>query len=275
MVEEGDLNITYDIKIVKHEIINGAVFYTMRVAKSNGETFHIKDRYRSMRNYYTLLHRAEPTIGLPIFPTKKWFGNTSAEFIGIRKGELSHFFSTVLKKKELASLQETRHYLTRTMDPASNKKMSGKREGTATNTKGKTDTQGENMGGGGGEEGLMGKVNSEGLWRKIVDDISKRFLDLTWAQKSFDYDNLVERSKVYKIEFKKQLNNTFSYVSSFMKLPEGSSQNQEEEGIGDKQKDIQMLMLLDDNLGEIADIIANKGSKMYPKLGFTKEFSSI
>ncbi len=161
------------------------------------------------------------------------------------------------------------------MDPASNKQMGNKPTGTAAAK------SGEKIGVGMGEHmenrEEAGKANSEGLWRKIVDDISKKFLDLTWAQKSFDYENLVEKSKVYKNEFRKQLNDTFSYVSSFMKLAKGDASNleREREEEGERQKDIQMLMLMDDSLREIADIITNKGNKMYPKLGFTKEFTSM
>ena len=46
---EGNSNITYSVKVIKHDVVRDYAEYLVKIVAPNGISFHIKDRYSSIR----------------------------------------------------------------------------------------------------------------------------------------------------------------------------------------------------------------------------------
>ena len=63
---------------------NGFAEYYIRVSAPNNISFHLKDRYSSMLNFYSQLTKEREVYALrelPKFPAKKSFGNKKPSFL--------------------------------------------------------------------------------------------------------------------------------------------------------------------------------------------------
>jgi len=101
------------VQFLSHEISNGVVLYQVRVSGPNDITFHLKDRYKRMRNFYQQLRRQLPpqkAQNLPEFPPKRLIGNKKAAFINQRKNGLQNFMNSILADPEIAKLKLTINY---------------------------------------------------------------------------------------------------------------------------------------------------------------------
>lgn len=102
---------TYNVMFVKYFTNDGATKYLVKVVDTSGKgSFHILDRYSSMRRYWCDMKEEYGKEALPEFPPKKWFGNKNPDFIKTRKERLEHFFSQLLKDPKLASCEITQRY---------------------------------------------------------------------------------------------------------------------------------------------------------------------
>ena len=105
-------------KFIKHELVNGVVFYTIEVyyQQSDAEGNKSKRIWQKRSRYSQLLqiHQRCKEIyreSLPEFPPKKWFGNTDSGFVEMRQTQLQVYLSTVLKFTKLEELPPLRNFL--------------------------------------------------------------------------------------------------------------------------------------------------------------------
>lgn len=78
---------SYKVQFIKYDMGRGFAEYLVKVIAPGGITFHIKDRYSSMRNFQSLVKKQfnlKIYHGFPTFPPKKMFSNTSQEFLTTR-----------------------------------------------------------------------------------------------------------------------------------------------------------------------------------------------
>ena len=77
--------------MVKFEVTaQGYAIYTIKVVGPRDISFHIKDRYSSLREFQAMVKRTiGSTDGMPSFPKKRLFGNTEAAFLQQRSQQLS------------------------------------------------------------------------------------------------------------------------------------------------------------------------------------------
>ena len=73
--------------MVKHEVTQqNFCTYTIRVVGPRGISFHIRDRYSSIREFQSMVKRSIGSVDvLPSFPKKKLFGNMDPGFLETRK----------------------------------------------------------------------------------------------------------------------------------------------------------------------------------------------
>ena len=84
--------------IVDYEVIDNAyAIYNIKVLGPRDITFHIKDRYSSLRDIQGFIKKSiESSDGTPSFPKKKFFGNLEPNFLSQRCQQLSLFLNTFL-----------------------------------------------------------------------------------------------------------------------------------------------------------------------------------
>ena len=70
-----------------------------------GHSFHIKDRYSSMRSFQEIIKinfNLKAFKGFPNFPEKKTFNNKTERFLANRMTSLNNFFNNFLAIQEIA-----------------------------------------------------------------------------------------------------------------------------------------------------------------------------
>jgi len=96
---------TYKVQFVKYETNRGHAEYLIKVVAPGNITFHIRDRYSSMRQFQSLIKKQfnmKAYNGFPNFPKKKTFGNMSQEFLQQRLVQLQNFFNTFFANQDIA-----------------------------------------------------------------------------------------------------------------------------------------------------------------------------
>ena len=85
MVEnQGALNaVSYKATVVKYEITRqGHAEYIIKVVGPSDISFHLRDRYSSLREFQSMIKRnIGSTDGCPSFPKKKYIGNMEPAFL--------------------------------------------------------------------------------------------------------------------------------------------------------------------------------------------------
>ena len=92
--------------MIRYYTNNGHAEFIFKVAGPNGISFHIIDRYSSMRAFQSLLRKdLDDSINLndlPTFPKKKMFNTMDTAFLDNRMANLSNFFNEFFKRPEVA-----------------------------------------------------------------------------------------------------------------------------------------------------------------------------
>ncbi len=95
----------YQVSFVSHTTTgDGWVEYMVRITAPGGHTFHIKDRYSSMRSFQSQVKKQFNLAtfnGLPTFPPKKAFGSKTTEFLNQRQSSLQQFFNSFFQNKDI------------------------------------------------------------------------------------------------------------------------------------------------------------------------------
>lgn len=107
--------ISYKVQMVKVKTDDGFANYVAKVVGPNGVSFHIMDRYSSMRKFQQLLRNSisDQNINLndlPPFPKKKLVGSMEPAFIDQRMVELGRYFNALLSKNQIARNTMVLHY---------------------------------------------------------------------------------------------------------------------------------------------------------------------
>ena len=91
-------DINYKVQIVKYEVVDrNYATYLIKVVGPNNISFHINDRYSSIRNFQTQIKRSLPSAdGIPGFPKKKFLGNLDYHWLSERSKQLGLFMNTFL-----------------------------------------------------------------------------------------------------------------------------------------------------------------------------------
>lgn len=91
MVEKraGQQDIAFKVQFIKTTVEGGHAEYLIKVVGPLSISFHLLDRYSSMASFVSTIKRSvRNTEDLPQFPGKKFFGNTSAQFLKQRSAQL-------------------------------------------------------------------------------------------------------------------------------------------------------------------------------------------
>ncbi len=71
--------------MIKHTVENGHADFVFKVVGPNGCSFHIRDRYSSMREFQSLLKKdLDNSVNLndlPAFPKMKYVGSLDPDFL--------------------------------------------------------------------------------------------------------------------------------------------------------------------------------------------------
>ena len=84
MVESNSAEMSFKCKFINHDTSKGFTEYLIIILAPGNISFHINDRYSSMRNFYTNMSKIGSIgsiRGLPKFPSKKFLGNTKSAFL--------------------------------------------------------------------------------------------------------------------------------------------------------------------------------------------------
>lgn len=86
MVEKGEKNpliaVDFKVTVVKHEVTDGYAVYIIKVVGPRDISFHLKDRYSSIREFQAMVKRQIGSAdGTPTFPKKKYIGNMENQFL--------------------------------------------------------------------------------------------------------------------------------------------------------------------------------------------------
>lgn len=112
MVESKDDSL--QMKFLEWDQQRGFTMYHIRVEGPNGKTFHIKDRYKSMRQFQSFLKRQLPASSLSkfgMFPPKKMLGNKNPAFVQQRKEALQIFFNKFFADPNVKNSKNAAIYL--------------------------------------------------------------------------------------------------------------------------------------------------------------------
>lgn len=90
--------IDFKISIVKHDVVDNAyAVYLIKVVGPKDISFHIRDRYSSIREFQSMVKKnIESTDGTPNFPKKRFWGNLDTDWLELRTRQLSLFLNTFL-----------------------------------------------------------------------------------------------------------------------------------------------------------------------------------
>lgn len=235
----------YKVKFVEYELANGHVEYTVKVVANKGnDTFHIRDRYSSMRDYWRSMYSRYGNSTPTTFPPKKWFGNTKAMFVRHRMEELEHFFNATLEDPELAMSQITQDYF---------KKRKVLLKDFGDHTKPLSDLKEMER-----EQPkkpvAKGVTMNDKKWRQIVDSIAKDYIDICLGEEPIPPEEVKRRTLAYSDAVNPSLS-TMAYLSKILNLPKGDESNLSLDLINGEKEHAEQL---NTTMQEIAKIINNE-----------------
>jgi hypothetical protein len=91
--------------MVKYTLEDSHAEFIIKVLASNGITFHLADRYSSLRQFQSLVRKDLDRVNfnfLPRFPEKKLLGKMDPKFLQDRMTQLGLFFNSFLGNKDVA-----------------------------------------------------------------------------------------------------------------------------------------------------------------------------
>ena len=92
-------DVDFRVTVVSHELVpnENYAIYVIKVLGPRDITFHLKDRYSSIREFQAMVKRQIGSAdGTPTFPKKKLWGNTDAAFLAQRAQHISVFLQVFL-----------------------------------------------------------------------------------------------------------------------------------------------------------------------------------
>ena len=96
----------YKVQMIRHNAQDGHADFIFKVLAPNGVSFHIMDRYSSMRQFQSLLKKdLDDSVNLnnlPQFPKKRYVGGLDPKFLDDRMMQLGMFFNAFLSIPQVA-----------------------------------------------------------------------------------------------------------------------------------------------------------------------------
>eukprot|EP00826_Nyctotherus_ovalis_P049947 TRINITY_DN6072_c0_g7_i2.p1 TRINITY_DN6072_c0_g7~~TRINITY_DN6072_c0_g7_i2.p1 ORF type:complete len:274 (+),score=74.77 TRINITY_DN6072_c0_g7_i2:139-960(+) len=233
----------YKVKFVEYEIANGHVEYTVKVVASKGnDTFHIRDRYSSMRSYWRSMYSRYGGSTPTTFPPKKWFGNTKAMFVRHRMEELEHFFNATLEDPELATSQITQDYFKRKKVHLRNLSDRGKDEEREAKKEQRK------------QSAAKGVTVYDKRWRQIVDGVTKEYIDICLGEEPIPPEEVKRRTMTYFDALIPTLGKTI-YSTKILSLPKGKEESLNFDLIGSEEEFAEWV---DKGMREMVRIVKNE-----------------
>jgi hypothetical protein len=242
----------YKVKFIEYEITNGHVEYTAKVVANKGsDTFHIRDRYSSMRSYWKSMYAKYGNSTPTTFPPKKWFGNTKAMFVRHRMEELEHFFNATLEDPELAMSKITQNYFKRKKvqlkDFANHIKSTEEKKEMERVYK-RSEPKGVTL--------------NDKKWRQIVDEVTKECIDICLGEEPIPPEEVKRRSIAYSEALNPSLS-TLAYLSKILSLPKSDDKGLNLSLICAEQE---ISEWLDNRMAELIKVVENR-DKVYEREG--------
>jgi len=264
---------TYRVKFMKHESGDEHVQYIVKVISGKGnETFQIKDRYSSMRDYWKSMIEEYGKAVPSTFPPKKWFGNKDPTFVQHRMEELEHFFNTMLEDPKLATSAITQTYFT-------NKKMKVQESvkppaGTATSG-GKPPASGTTE-----PHGPVLPVQNTGpsttvhdkKWRQIADAVTKTYIDISFGDEPPPVEEIKKKSSAYSSAINSSLT-TIPYISKLLNLPRGDEKHAAEMSLSRIENEGVLSFWLDEKMKTLSQLVQNGSQVIYARDSIYFEFT--
>jgi hypothetical protein len=98
--------ISYKVSMIRYDTAQGHANFIFKVVGPNNISFHIKDRYSSMRTFQSILKKdLDDSVNirnLPPFPKKRYLNQLQNQFLEQRMAELGRFFNAFLEIPEVA-----------------------------------------------------------------------------------------------------------------------------------------------------------------------------
>ena len=84
--------LSYKVQMIKYTVSNGHADYVFKVVGPNSHSFHVRDRYSSMREFQSMLKKnLDNSIklnDLPAFPKKRFLNGMDQNFLENRMVQL-------------------------------------------------------------------------------------------------------------------------------------------------------------------------------------------
>ena len=168
------------VKFLSNDIIEGICYYQISITDIiSRETWIIKDRYKNLRNIHKKL-KSSFNSPLPDFPRKKWPGNLEPSFISQRQKHLENYLNLILSDKTISNFPNLTAYLFKERK-SDESKINEKSELTKNNFK---------------NSFKLNKFNNGGF--KIIDELNKKFLDLTVVLNLPEEDEIKKKKNLYE-----------------------------------------------------------------------------
>ena len=90
--------VDFNVSVVKHQVTReGHAEYIIKVIGPRDISFHLKDRYSSIREFQSMVKKQIGSAdGTPNFPKKKYIGNMEPAFLETRAQQLGLFLQMFL-----------------------------------------------------------------------------------------------------------------------------------------------------------------------------------
>lgn len=91
--------------MIKFNVEEKHAEFIFKVLTPVGISFHLVDRYSSMREFQSLVRKDMDSLNfnfLPPFPQKRMFGSLDPKFLKERMDQLNHFFNVFFANSEVA-----------------------------------------------------------------------------------------------------------------------------------------------------------------------------
>ena len=96
----------YKVQMIRYNSQDGHADFIFKVVAPNGVSFHIMDRYSSMRQFQSLLKKdLDDSVSindLPPVPNKRYVGGMDPKFLDDRMMQLGMFFNAFLSNHHVA-----------------------------------------------------------------------------------------------------------------------------------------------------------------------------
>lgn len=96
------------LKILNHTIKDNKVIYNIEIKLSNNQSIIINERYSELLGLHNLMSKEGK---LPIFPPKKFFGNTEESFLNQRQADLNHYYDIITSSNIYVNLPSFKFWL--------------------------------------------------------------------------------------------------------------------------------------------------------------------